>query len=199
MPPAPLGILGGSFNPPHLGHLVIASDAHFQLELERVLFMPAKSPPHKQVAGGVSAAARLAMTRFAVVDDDRFAVSSLEIDQGFSYTVDMLRYLRAAEPDRDLVFIVGSDSLLQFSSWYRPAEILTLCRLAVAPRPGDSAQAIARAVASWPEGAVVVLDSTQVAVSSSALRKRARRQAPLRYLVPAAVENFIREQRLYAP
>jgi nicotinate-nucleotide adenylyltransferase len=197
MPPAPLGILGGSFNPPHLGHLVIASDAHFQLGLARVLFMPAKSPPHKRVAGGVSAADRLAMTRLAVADDDRFAVSSLEIDQGLSYTADMLRHLRAVEPDRDLVFIIGSDSLLQFASWHRPAEILTLCRLAVAPRPGDSAQDIAKAVANWADGAVVMLKSTQVAVSSSALRERASRHEPLRYLVPAAVENFIREHRLY--
>jgi len=197
MPLAPIGVLGGSFNPPHLGHLVIASEAHFELGLERVLFMPANTPPHKQVADGVSAAARLAMTHLAVAGDDRFAVSSLEIDEGFSYTVEVLRALHAAQPERELVFIVGSDSLLQFDSWHRPAEILSLCRLAVAPRLGDSPGLIAAAAAKWGEGAVVVLDSTQVAISSSALRERVRRHEPLRYLVPATVEAFIRTERLY--
>ena len=197
MPLAPIGVLGGSFNPPHLGHLVIASEAHFQLGLERVLFMPANMPPHKQVADGVSAAARLGMTHLAVAGDDRFAVSSLEIDEGFSYTIDVLRALHADQPERELVFIVGSDSLLQFDSWHRPAEILTLCRLAVAPRPGDSPHLIAAAAARWGDGAVVVLDSTQMAISSSALRDRVRRHEPLRYLVPAAVEAFIRAERLY--
>ena len=197
MPLAPIGDLGGSFNPPHLGHLVIASEAHFQLGLEQVLFMPANAPPHKQVADGVSVAARLAMAHLAVAGDDRFAVSSLEIDEGFSYTVEVLRALHASQPGHELVFIVGSDSLLQFDSWHRPAEILTLCRLAVAPRPGDSPRLIAEAVARWGEGAVVVLDSTQLAISSSVLRERVRRQQPLRYLVPTTVEAYIRKERLY--
>jgi len=198
MPLAPIGVLGGSFNPPHLGHLLIASEAHCQLGLERVLFIPANTPPHKQVADGVSAAARLAMIRLAVAGDDRFAVSSLEIDEGLSYTVEVLRVLHAAQPERELVFIVGSDSLLQFDSWYRPAEILSLCRLAVAPRPGDSPSLIAATVARFGADTVAVLDSMQFAVSSSALRERVRRHETLRYLVPPAVEEFVYEQRLYA-
>jgi nicotinate-nucleotide adenylyltransferase len=192
-----LGILGGSFNPPHLGHLVIASDAWAQLGLERVLFVPAAAPPHKHVADGVPAAVRLEMTQVAVAGDDRFAVSSIEIDRGLRYTVDTVSALREAHPGRRLDFIVGSDSLLQFATWHRPEAILALCRLAVALRPGDDREAVARARAAWGAENVVRLDNVGIDVSSSLVRERVRRGLPIRYLVPPAVEQTIADRGLY--
>lgn len=192
-----VGILGGSFNPPHLGHLVIASDACAQLDLERVLFVPAAAPPHKEVADGVPGDVRLELTRLAVAGDPRFAVSSIEVDRGLAYTVETLRCLRAEFPGRSLAFIMGSDSLLQFGSWYRPEAIVELARLVVAPRPGHDRAAIAAAAARWTPDKVVVIDSVGVDISSSMIRDRVRRGAPVRYLVPAAVEAAIERFSLY--
>ena len=192
-----LGILGGSFNPPHIGHLVIASDAWAQLGLERVLFVPAAAPPHKHVADGVPADVRLEMTRRAIADDARFAVSSIEIDERLRYTLGTVTALHAAYPGHRLDFVIGSDSLLQFATWHRPEAILVVCRLAVALRPGDDRKAVAEARDAWGSERVVLLDSVGVDVSSSLLRERVRRGAPVRYLVPSAVDQLIAELGLY--
>jgi nicotinate-nucleotide adenylyltransferase len=192
-----LGVLGGSFNPPHLGHLVIASDACAQLGLERVLFVPAAAPPHKHVADGVPADVRLEMTRRAVAGDERFAVSAIEIDERLSYTIDTLTALRVAHADHRLDFIIGSDSLLQFATWHRPRAILAVCRLAVAFRPGDDRAAVAEARAAWGRERVVLLDNVGIDVSSSLLRERVRRGEPIRYLVSPAVAEMIVELGLY--
>ncbi|HJW75849.1 MAG TPA: nicotinate-nucleotide adenylyltransferase [Thermoleophilia bacterium] len=192
-----LGVLGGSFNPPHLGHLVIASDAWDQLGLERVLFVPAAAPPHKHIADGVPADVRLEMTRRAVAGDGRFAASTVEIDGQLRFTLDTLGALLTAHPGYTLDFIVGSDSLLQFASWHRPEAILDLCRLAVALRPGDDPTAVAEARDAWGGERVVLLDSVGVAVSSTLVRERVRRGAPIRYLVPQSVEETIVDLGLY--
>jgi nicotinate-nucleotide adenylyltransferase len=190
-----LGVLGGSFNPPHVGHLAIASDAHAQLALERVLFVPAGAPPHKQIGGGAEPAARLEMTSLAVAGDERFAVSAVEIEQRLSFSVDTLMALRAAHPDHDLVFVVGSDSLLQFHAWHHPEEVARLATLAIAPRPGDDRAAVVAEAARW---GATVMASAEIAVSSSDIRARLRAGRPVRYLVPEAVETYIREHGLYA-
>jgi nicotinate-nucleotide adenylyltransferase len=192
-----LGILGGSFNPPHVGHLIIASDAWTQLGLERVLFVPAAAPPHKHVADGVPGEVRLEMARLAVADDARFAVSSIEIDRGLRYTLDTVTALQEAHPGHRLEFIVGSDSLLQFGTWHRPQAILAVCRLAVAFRPGDDRTAVAAARSRWGDGRVVLLDNVGIDLSSSRVRKRVRRGETIRYLVPPAVEEAIMELGLY--
>ena len=148
-----LGIIGGSFNPPHIGHLAIASDVHAMLGLERVLFVPAAAPVHKDVDFDVPAAARVEMTRLAVAGDERFAVSTIEIERGLRYTLDTVVEIRQEFPGNRLVFIMGSDSLMQFESWHQPSAILALCRIAVAPRPGDDLRAVeeeARALGPWP-------------------------------------------------
>jgi nicotinate-nucleotide adenylyltransferase len=192
-----LGVLGGSFNPPHVGHLVVASDACAQLGLERVLFVPAAAPPHKHVADGVPADVRLEMTRRAVAGDARFAVSTIEIDERLRYTVDTVTALRAAHPGHRLDFIIGSDSLLEFATWHRPQAILAVCRLAVAFRPGDDRAVVAEAQAAWGGERVVLLDNVGIDVSSSLLRERVRRGAPIRYLVPPAVDEMIVRLGLY--
>ncbi len=192
-----IGVLGGSFNPPHVGHLAIASDAAAALDLEQVLFVPAAAPPHKDVADEVPAAVRLEMTRLAVDGDERFAASAVEIELGLRFTSDTLAALAARRPGRELVFIGGSDVLLQLESWHQPEAILAQARLVIAPRPGDSTAAIARAVARWGRDRATVLPSVVIDLSSSMVRARVRAGRPIRYLVPRAVERFIGERALY--
>jgi nicotinate-nucleotide adenylyltransferase len=192
-----IGVLGGSFNPPHLGHLVIASDACAQLGLDQVVFVPAAAPPHKQIADDVPAGVRLEMTRLAVDGDERFSVSAAEIDLGLRFTSDTLVELQRRHAGKPLAFIAGSDTLLTFETWHEPATILELALLVVALRPGDERRAVERAAARWGAGKVVVLSSVAVGVSSSMIRERVRAGRPIRYLVPPAVERFIDTHRLY--
>lgn len=191
-----IGVLGGSFNPPHFGHLLIASEAAWQLSLQRVLFVPAADPPHKRIDGGANAALRLRMTRTAVAGDERFDVEPVEIERGLRFTVDTLGALKEALPAADLWFIVGSDSLLAFRTWRNPAGILRLCRVAVALRPGDDRTRVAAAAGEYGDR-VVVLASVGVAISSTEIRERVRRGRPIRYLVPPAVEGLIVSTGLY--
>jgi nicotinate-nucleotide adenylyltransferase len=192
-----VGVLGGSFNPPHLGHLVIASEACYQLGLERVVFVPAADPPHKTVADATPAAVRAEMARLAVAGDERFTVSTVELDRGLKYTVDTLRALAEEHADAELVFIMGSDSLLQFETWHEPQAILELCRLAVAVRPGDDVQRLDEVAAGLGRRRAVVLQTPQIDISSRELRNRVRMGMPLSYLVPRAVEDYVRRHRLY--
>lgn len=192
-----LGVLGGSFDPPHLAHLAIASEACHALGLARVLFVPAAAPPHKGTDERTSAEVRLEMASLAVDDDLRFTVSGIEIERGLAYSVDMLRALSTRYPDHDLVFIMGSDSLVQLETWHEPEEILSLCSLAVAPRPGGSPEAIAAATARWGDYQVTLLDVPPMDIASSDIRGRAAQRRPIRYLVPHRVEQYILETRLY--
>ena len=193
-----LGVIGGSFDPPHLGHLVIASEARARLGLERVLFVPAAAPPHKDLEERTGAEVRLAMTALAVADDLHFVESGLEIEHDLVYSRDMLAAVAARFPGRDLVFIMGSDSLLQFDTWFDPEGILARCTLAVAPRPGDDPALVAAAVARWGTSRVAILEAPSIGVSSSQIRARVAEGLPIRYLVTEAVEEFIARHGLYA-
>ena len=193
-----LGVIGGSFDPPHLGHLVIASEARARLGLERVLFVPAAAPPHKDLEERTGAEVRLAMTALAVADDLHFVESGLEIEHDLVYSRDMLAAVAARFPGRDLVFIMGSDSLLQFDTWFDPEGILARCTLAVAPRPGDDPALVAAAVARWGTSRVAILEAPSIGVSSSQIRARVAEGLPIRYLVMEAVEEFIARHGLYA-
>jgi len=190
-------VLGGSFDPPHLAHLAIASEASHALGLERVLFVPAAAPPHKDGCERTPAAARLQLAALATQDDLRFSVSGVEIERGLVYTVDTMRVLGAKHAGHDLVFLMGSDSLLQLETWHQPDELLSLCALAVAPRPGDGAAAIAAAVDRWGPATVLPLDVPALDLSSTQIRERVSRRRPIRYLVPQRVEQSILESGLY--
>jgi len=194
---ADIGILGGSFNPPHIGHLIIASEAHHALGLECVIFVPAWSPPHKRIEDDVPAAVRLELTRLAVQDDPRFEVSDIEVRRRLRYTVDTVTALATEHSGRALWFIVGSDSLLALDTWRDPEGILARARLAVAPRPGDADADVDRAAARWGGGVVTVLDSARVAISSTLVRERVRAGAPVRYMVPEAVGRVVAARGLY--
>ncbi len=189
-----IGLFGGTFDPPHLGHLALAEWARARLGLERVVFMPAGSPPHKRGRPLTAAAHRLAMTRLAVRGNAAFAVSDLEARRrGPSFTVDTLRALRARHPGARFYLLMGADSLADFPTWREPEAIARLATLVVAARPlGARPRPRTR-----PAARVVMLDNPVLAISSSALRARARAGRPLRYLVPDAVAAYIGRHRLY--
>lgn len=202
---ARVGVFGGTFDPPHLGHLAAAEWARDQLELDRVVFVPAGTPPHKRDHSRSGAAARLAMTRLAVRGQAGFAVSDLEIRRrGPSFTVDTLRALAARDPRARWFLILGEDNLAEFDSWREPETILELATVVVALRPRALSNArVARHRVSGAlrgrsrTGAVVTLDNPGIDLSSSAIRARARRGRSIRYLVPAAVDRYITRTKLY--
>jgi nicotinate-nucleotide adenylyltransferase len=198
-----IGVFGGTFDPPHLGHLAVAEAARDSLELERVVFIPSGLPPHKHDRPVTPARHRVALTRLAVRGNPAFTVSTLETRRGgASYTVDTLRALRSAHPRTKLYLVIGEDSLNDLPSWHQPEEILSLATLAVARRaaplaPGERRRARRVRLALPRVRRVVWLDSPLIEISSSALRARARRGASLRYLVPKPVEAYVLRLGLY--
>jgi nicotinate-nucleotide adenylyltransferase len=194
-----IGILGGTFNPPHLGHLVMAQEGLDQLDLDQVVFMPVAIPPHKEAREDPGATARVELCRLAVGDDGRLAVSTLEVDRGgASYTVDTLRTFHDLEPGHDLIFIVGGDMAQSLPAWREPEAILQLARLAVAEREGVRREDIARRLEPLHAGdRVLFFDMPRIDVSSSAIRRRVAEGRPIRYLVPDAVATAIAERGLY--
>jgi nicotinate-nucleotide adenylyltransferase len=194
-----IGILGGTFNPPHMGHLVMAQEALDQLDLDRVMLMPVAVPPHKEAGQDPGGAARVELCRLAVAGDDRFAVSTLEVERGgASFTVDTLRELHDLEPEHDLTFIVGGDMAQSLPAWREPEAILGLARLAVAEREGVRREDIARRLDPLHDGdRVVFFDMPRIDVSSSSIRRRVAEGRPIRYLVPDAVAEAVAERGLY--
>jgi nicotinate-nucleotide adenylyltransferase len=194
-----IGILGGTFNPPHMGHLVMAQEALDQLGLDRVVFMPVAAPPHKEAREDPGTEARVELCRLAVADDERFAVSELEVRRGgASYTVDTLRELHELEPEHDLTFIVGGDMAQSLPAWREPEAILALARLAVAEREGVRREDIARRLEPLHGGdRVTFFDMPRIDISSSAIRRRVAEGRPIRYLVPDAVAEAIAARDLY--
>lgn len=194
-----IGILGGTFNPPHMGHLVMAQEALDQLDLDRVVFMPVAVPPHKEAREDPGAAARVELCRLAVAGDERFAVSTLEVDRGgASFTVDTLTELHDLEPEHDLTFIVGGDMAHSLPAWREPETILRLATLAVAEREGVRREDITRRLDPLHDGSrVAFFDMPRIDVSSSAIRRRVADGRPIRYLVPEVVAEEIARRGLY--
>jgi nicotinate-nucleotide adenylyltransferase len=194
-----VGLLGGTFNPPHLGHVVCAAEAHDQLGLDRVLLVPTARPPHKEVPDDPGAEHRAAMCELAVAGDDRLGVSRIELERpGPSYTVDTLRTLHERSPEDDLTFIVGGDMAHSLPTWHEPEGILALARLAVAERAEVRRADIAERLDGLSGGdRVTFFDMPRVDVASSDLRRRVAEGRSIRYLVPDAVGSYIAERGLY--
>jgi len=194
-----IGVLGSAFNPPHLGHLALAQEAHWQLGLDEVVLVPTGEAPHKRIAEDPGREARLEMTRLAAAGDSRFSVSALEVErEGPSYTYETLEALAELRPDRKLVFVMGADAAVGLESWRRPQRVVELASLAVARRAGVSDPDVATAMRSLGcEERTTMLEMPQFGVSSSAVRERALEEKPLRYLVPDAVATFIEEKGIY--
>ena len=194
-----VGILGGAFNPPHIGHLTCAQEAIVALELDSVVFMPVGEAPHRRIPEDPGAEARLRMVELAIAGDARFGVSRVELDRaGPSYTSETLELLRERSPDDELVLILGGDQAAALPSWHEPGRVLELARVAVAERSGYERELIVDAAAAVP-GAdrIEFFDMPRIEVSSSLGRRRAAAGQPIRYLVPDKVANFIGAQSLY--
>jgi nicotinate-nucleotide adenylyltransferase len=196
---AELGILGGTFNPPHIGHLVMVQEALAQLGLDRIDFMPVAHPPHKEALLDPGADVRLDLCRLATAGDERLGVSDVEIRRGgASYTVDTLRALHDCAPEHALTFIVGGDMAYSLPSWREPEAVLELARLAVAEREDLRREDIAERLEPLHSGdRVVFFDMPRIDISSSAIRDRVASGRPIRYLVPDRVAEAIGERRLY--
>lgn len=184
-----LGVFGGTFDPIHLGHLAAADEVRHALGLDEVVFVPAHAQPLKP-APVASPEHRLAMTRLAVEGDAGFSVSTVDLDRGgATYTVDTLADLTALHPDAELTFIAGADAVATLDRWKDPERLMTLARFVGVTRPGHEAPDPGRGV--W------VVDVPGVAVSSTEVRRRVSVGAPIRYLVPDAVVEYIDRHRLY--
>jgi nicotinate-nucleotide adenylyltransferase len=194
-----LGLLGGTFDPPHYGHLVLAEAARVQLRLDCVLFVVAGRPPHKPGRPITPDRHRLAMVEFAIADNPAFAISRVDVDRpGPHYTVETLSLLRREYPEAELFFLVGGDSLAQFLTWRDPVGILRQARLAVMPRPGyEPDLAALEQVVPDAHDRLAWLDAPFLDISASDLRRRVREGLPIRYLVPPSVEAYVRERCLY--
>jgi nicotinate-nucleotide adenylyltransferase len=186
---ASVGILGGTFNPPHIGHLVCAQEALAQLGLDRVVLMPVAEPPHKAAREDPGGEARARLCELAVAGEERLAVSRLELERGgASFTVDTLRELHARDPEHELSFIVGGDMAASLPSWREPEAVLGLARLAVAERAEVRRAEIAQRLAPLPGGdRIDFFDMPRIDISSSLIRSRVAAGRSVRYLVPEAV------------
>lgn len=192
-------VLGGSFNPIHYGHLLLADDVAERLELDRVLFVPAARPPHKPNADLAPAADRYAMVQLAVTGHPKFLVSDVEFRRpGPSYTVDTLEALRI--PREELFLIVGSETFLDLLSWRSPRRVAELAQLAVVPRVGsafDPESAAVRKVVHEIGREPVIVRADSLPISASDLRRRVREGRSIAYRLPEAVSAYIRAKRLY--
>jgi len=194
-----LGILGGTFDPPHIAHLVMADQALGQLKLERVLFVPAGQPPHKLDRAVSSVEHRVAMTQLAIAGDERLELSRVDVDRpGPHYTADMLALVRAAQPQAELYLLIGSDSLRDLSLWHDPARVIALARLAVMRRPGAEPDlSMLKVALPGITARIDWVDAPWLDVSSTDIQRRVRERFSIRYLVSEAVERYIIEHDLY--
>ena len=196
-----LGIMGGTFDPIHYGHLVAAEMARAEFNLSKVLFIPTGKPPHKIRRDVSDAKLRYEMVDRAIKDNPAFDISALEIERkGPSYTVETLRELRRSWPEHELYFITGTDALLEIFSWRDAEEILTLIQFIGAARPGfDARDFLLKVQQEQPEikGRIHYLEVPALAISSTDIRARVKRGEPIRYLLPETVRLFLLQFGLY--
>lgn len=195
-----LGVFGGTFDPPHVGHLILAQVALNALGLERVLFVPAAQPPHKQGQNVTAPLHRFAMLQRAIAGNPHFEISRVDMDrQGPHYTSDMLSILRAQHRGYDLFFLMGADSLSDLMTWRAPEWIIAQATLAVMRRPGASVNLdVLEARLPGVRERVVLVDAPLIEIAASALRQTIRNGHSIRYQVPDAVLEYITQQRLYS-
>ncbi len=210
-----IGILGGTFNPIHMAHLRIAEEVRESFDLDKVVFVPSATPPHKPLAGDLPFATRFAMVKLASAGNHAFAVSDIEGKRGGkSYSIDTIHSLRAEYPDDEFFFIVGSDSFLDIGTWRKYASIFSLCNIVVVERPGAVVVSICTSLPfdilhefSYFEAekrlahrsgySVYYTKGVPLEISSTAVRRLARLGRSIRFLVPEAVDNYIKEHKLY--
>lgn len=184
-----IGLLGGTFNPPHLAHLIMANEVADQLGLDEVRFMPNAVPPHKVKDGDATALERLEMTRLAILDNPRFTLEPFEIERGgVSYTYETMTLLTAREPDVQFYFIIGGDSIDDLHTWYHIDELVQLVHFVGVARPGHAG------TTTYP---VELVEAPLIDLSSTLIRQRLQAGVTTRYLLPDKVAQYIREEGLY--
>jgi nicotinate-nucleotide adenylyltransferase len=197
-----IGILGGTFDPVHYGHLLLAESCRDQIPLDRVVLVPAALSPHKLDQQPTPATARVEMLQLAIAGHPQFEVSTVEIDRGgTSYSIDTLEALQQHAAEDEWFLLMGADTLRDFPKWHRPEDICRLTRLAVVRRP-DAGAIDLTILEPFLTGTScqqrpVIVSMPLIGISSSAIRQRVRQGQSIRYLLPRAVEKYIEEHRLY--
>ncbi|MBV6396684.1 MAG: Nicotinate-nucleotide adenylyltransferase [Anaerolineales bacterium] len=198
--PHRIGIFGGTFDPPHLGHMILASEALQQLKLTRLLWMLTPMPPHKQKQQITSVAHRLEMVQAAIRDVPRFELSTLEFERPApQYTADTLRILQEHNPSSDLILLLGADSLRSITTWYHPAEIVASCReIGVMQRPGELIQmGVLEAALPKLKEKVRFVETPLLQISSREIRRRIAEGMEYRYFLTPVVYDYIQANHLY--
>ncbi len=195
-----IGILGGTFDPPHVGHLILGEYSIDALDLTHLLFVPAADPPHKQNRAKTPITHRLAMLKLAISGNTRFDLSRIDLDRpGPHYSIDTVKMVGAQFPGAELYFVMGGDSLRDLPKWHRPEELIALCKLAVMRRPGDNLDpGMHSAVLPGLERRVVMMDTPVLEISSTEIVNRLRHGQSVRYLVPDVVLTYIAEYGVYS-
>lgn len=196
-----LAILGGTFDPIHYGHIVAAECVRDAFQLDRVIFMPAARPPHKDLHGVLGSRQRYAMVELAISGNDYFEISALELERkGLSYTVETVAAIRRIYPEAEIYFILGTDTLMLINTWKDLKRLLQLCQFILVTRPGYQLNRNDERFRNVPASLwerTIVLPIPGLFISSSDIRRRVVEGKTIRYLVPAAVEKYIRENNLY--
>lgn len=196
-----IGILGGTFNPIHIGHLILAESAYELFHLDKVMIMPSCNPPHKEVHSLVSAKQRMKMTELAIRGNHHLELSSMEMDrQGITYTFETLQQLKALQPDTEYYFIMGADSLFSFDTWKHP-EIICQCSILLAAAREDmdrkKLQKQIEILTKQYNAKICILDSPRINISSQEIRKRVLEKKSIKYFVNSDVECYIYKNHLY--
>ncbi len=189
-------LFGGTFDPPHIGHLIIAEFILSDLDVDKILFIPSSIPPHKPSCSYSAASSRVEMLQISIKGTPAFQISDIELNRpGVSYSVDTIKQIKSQMnlPEEELYFLIGSDSLIEFQTWKNPEEILSLARVIIASRPLFTKDMVK------PEflGKVRFLNTPQIDISSSMIRERVREKKSIRYYVIPEVLEYIKKKRLY--
>jgi nicotinate-nucleotide adenylyltransferase len=193
-----VGVMGGSFNPIHIGHLVTADEARYTFSLDEVIFVPAGQPWQKEAGEVAPAEHRFMMCVIATSPEPTFRVSRIEIDRpGPTYTLDTLKALKSERPADELFFITGADAILQILTWKDPEAVLREARFIAATRPGYDLDRLEKELPRGLEDRVSIMEIPALAISSTDVRLRAREGRPIRYLLPTGVAEYIEKNRLY--
>lgn len=197
-----IGIMGGTFDPIHMGHLILGEKAYEQLKLDKILFMPSGNPPHKKDrTGRASDEERVEMVRRAISGNPHFELSLIEMNErGYTYTYHTLEALKGKNPDTDYFFIIGADSLYNFETWMEPARICQACTLVVATRNHTPIMELSREMTRLSDkyhGIFLRLDTMNIDVSSEILRDWIRKKQSVRYYMQDSVIAYIEERQIY--
>lgn len=197
-----IGIMGGTFDPIHIGHLILGENAYLQFGLDKVWFMPSGNPPHKtNREGRATNEERIEMVKRAISPNAHFELSLAEMhEDGFNYTKETLQRLKHSHPDTDYYFIMGADSLFQFESWREPAQICALCTIVVAVRNHVHTEELdgkIRELSEKYQANIVKLDTPNIDISSNTIRRWIHYKKSIRYYVPDEVIAYIQDKRLY--